>query len=95
MLACLQGCESVYVKKKKTTRRTKRELTLTQTKHTHIYQKEKERKNGIVDNILSRKQNMKRNGTEQYVNEKEKENVSKSDIRQRGKRNGSEDTRHR
>ena len=55
MWACLWDCVRVYVKKKKTIRRTKGELTVTQTKYTHIYEKDKERKNGIVDSILSGK----------------------------------------
>ena len=47
--------------------------------NTHIYKKEAKRKNGIVDNILSRKQNMQWEGTEQNVNEEVRRNVSKSD----------------
>jgi hypothetical protein len=55
-------------------------------KHTHIKEKENERNNGIVDNILSRQQNMKRRGTEHYVNEDASRNVSKSDVLQRRKK---------
>jgi hypothetical protein len=34
-----------------------------------IYQKEKERKNGIKDNILSRKEHMKRRSIEHHADE--------------------------
>ena len=81
--------------KKKNTRRTKREL-IPKQKKTHTYIKKKKRGRMVSQiTFFLEKQNMKRRGTKHYVNEKEKENVSKSDIRQRGKRNGSEDTRHR
>ncbi len=42
--------------------------------------KETKRKNGIVDNIRSLKQDMKRRRTEHNANEEARRNVSKSDV---------------
>ena len=42
------------------------------TKYIHMYERGVERKNGIADNILSRKQHVKRNGTD-YVNARREE----------------------
>ena len=76
MLACLKGWEKmredewrwVYMKEMKTTKKQKGKDCLNRTKHTCIYERGTEKKNGIADNILSRKQHVKRNDTEDYVN---------------------------
>jgi hypothetical protein len=47
--------------------------------------KQTKRKNGIVDNIRSLKQDMKRRRTEHNVNEETRKNVSKSDVLPRTK----------
>jgi hypothetical protein len=69
-------------KEKKTSRKTKEGRTdSNRTKHTYIYmKKETKRKNGIVDNIRSLKQDMKRRRTEHNANEEARRNVSKSDV---------------
>lgn len=75
-------------------RKTKSEKGRTDTEsnkaHIHIQKNETERKNVIIDNILSRKTEHEKK--RHYVNEK---NVSKSDALGGGKRNDSEDIRHR
>ncbi len=65
------------------------------SKHIHPPEKQEKEKNGIVDNILSWKQNMKPEGTEDNVNEETRKNVSKVMCCEERERNGSEDTRHR
>ncbi len=45
----------VYVEKKENYKKNKKGTDSQAEQNTHIYQKEKERKNGIKDNILSRK----------------------------------------
>ena len=42
-------------------------------KHIHMSERGTEKKNGIADGILSRKQHVKRNDTEDYVNTRRKE----------------------
>jgi hypothetical protein len=48
-----------------------------------VYEKETGKKNGIADNTLSRKESMKRIGTENYVNEEANMNASKMHALQR------------
>ncbi len=84
--------------KKKTIRRTNRELTPKQNK-THTYIK-KEKRERMVSKItfLLEKQNMNRTRNEEAqitTRTKSRKNVFTSDALQRGKRNGSEDTRRR
>jgi hypothetical protein len=63
--------------KKKTIRRTNRELIPKQNKtHTYIKKKKRERMVSKITFFLE-KQNMKRRGTKHYVNEKEKECLHK------------------
>jgi hypothetical protein len=57
-------------------RKRKQKIQKTQssrTKHIHMSERETERKNNIADDILSRKQHVKRNDTEDYVNTRRKE----------------------
>ncbi len=74
----------VYVEKKENYKKNKKGTNSQAEQNTHIYQKEKERKNGIKDNILSRKteheQNTKRRRTEHNAKEEARRNVSKSDV---------------
>jgi hypothetical protein len=67
-------------KRKQLAKRKEKKCHHSKTKHEHIYEKETERKNGIVDNIRSLKQDMKRRRIEHNVNEEARSNVSKSDV---------------
>ena len=76
----------MYVGKKETIQeKRKRELTPKQNKtHTYIKKKKRERMVPKIKFFLE-KQDMKQRGTKHYANEKEKENVSKSHVLQRGR----------
>ncbi len=75
--------------KKENYKKNKKGTVSQAEQNTHIYQKEKERKNGIKDNILSRKteheQNTKRRRTEHNAKEEARRNVFKSDVLPRKK----------
>jgi hypothetical protein len=59
----------MWKKRKAVRKKTKKGTDSQPEQNIHIYQKEKERKNGIVDSILSRNQNMKRRSIEHHANE--------------------------
>ena len=71
--------------KRNDTRKKKKGTDSQAEQNTHIYQKEKKRKKGITDNILSLEQDMKRTGAEHNENEEARRNMSKSDMLMRRK----------
>jgi hypothetical protein len=67
----------MYVIKKKTIRRTKREHDAQAEQNTHHIKKKKREIMVSKITFFLEKQNMKRRGTKHYVNEKEKECLHK------------------